>query len=129
MRVLAYVLLRLTFRRTALAVIASVVLLALVQTTNVLTSAAPTWIAALYQVVVVTAVMIMVVRYGLLVSSVVTLVDDMLETIPLTLSLVALDGDHVEPDDGAGHRPRLFRLLRRARRAASLRDFADKVKT
>ena len=85
--VLAYVLLRLAFRRTAFAVIASVVLLALVQTTNVLTSAAPTWIAALYQVVVVTAVVTMVVRYGLLVSVIVTVVDGVLETIPLTLSL------------------------------------------
>jgi hypothetical protein len=85
--VLAYVLLRLAFRRTALAVIASVVLLALVQTTNVLTSAAPTWIAALYQMVVVTAVVTMVVRYGLLVSVIVTAVDGVLESIPLTLSL------------------------------------------
>jgi hypothetical protein len=85
--VLAYVLLRLAFRRTALAVIASVVLLALVQTTNVLTSAAPTWIAALYQVIVVTAVVAMVVRYGLLVSVIVTAVDGVLESIPLTLSL------------------------------------------
>jgi len=85
--VLAYVLLRLAFRRTALAVIASVVLLALVQTTNVLTSAAPTWIAALNQMVVVTIVVTMVVRYGLLVSVIATAVDGVLESIPLTLSL------------------------------------------
>src|SRR5439155_20065169 len=85
--VLAYVLLRLAFRRTALAVIASVILLALVQTTNVLTSAAPTWIAALNQAVVTTVVVTMVVRYGLLVSVIATAVDGVLETIPLTLSL------------------------------------------
>jgi eukaryotic-like serine/threonine-protein kinase len=85
--VLAYVLLRLAFRRTALAVIASAVLLGLVQTTNVLTSVAPTWIAALNQVIVVTVVVTMVVRYGLLVSVIVTAVDGVLESIPLTLSL------------------------------------------
>jgi hypothetical protein len=85
--VLAYVLLRLAFRRTALAVIASVVVLGLVQTTNVLTSAAPTWIAALNQMVVVTIVVTMVVRYGLLVSVIATAVDGVLESIPLTLSL------------------------------------------
>src|SRR5262245_19626136 len=54
--VLAYVLLRLAFRRTAFAVAASFVLLAVVQTQDVLSSAAPVWIAALYQFAIVTVV-------------------------------------------------------------------------
>jgi hypothetical protein len=85
--VLAYVLLRLAFRRTAFAIGASVVLLALVQTQNVLSSAAPTWIAVLYQLVVVTVVVMTVVRYGLLVTAIASSVGGVLETIPLTLSL------------------------------------------
>jgi hypothetical protein len=85
--VLAYVLLRLAFRRTALAVAASFVLLALVQSQNVLASAAPTWVAVLYQLVVVTVVVTTVVRYGLLVSAIVSSIGGILQTIPLTLSL------------------------------------------
>jgi hypothetical protein len=85
--VLAYVLLRLAFRRTAFAVAASFVLLALVQTQNVLFSAPPTWIAVLHQLVVVTVVVTTVVRYGLLVTVIVSAVGGVLETIPLTLSL------------------------------------------
>jgi len=85
--VLAYVLMRLAFRRTAFAIAASFVLLALVQTQNVLSSAAPTWIAALYQLIVVTAVVTTVVRYGLLVTAIASSIGGVLQTIPLTLSL------------------------------------------
>jgi len=85
--VLAYVLLRLAFRRTAFAVAASFVLLALVQTQNVLSSTAPTWIAVLFELAIVTAVVTTVVRYGLLVTAIASAVGGVLQTIPLTLSL------------------------------------------
>jgi Protein kinase domain len=85
--VLAYVLLRLALRRTAFAVAASFVLLALVQTQNMLSSAAPTWLEALYQFAIVTVVVTTVVRYGLLVTVVASAVGRVLQTIPLTLSL------------------------------------------
>jgi len=85
--VLGYVLLRLAFRRTSLAVVASVVLLALVQAQNVLSTSGPMWMAALFQLTVVFVVVAMVVRYGLLVAIVASCVGNILESIPLTLSL------------------------------------------
>jgi hypothetical protein len=85
--VLAYVLLRLTLRRTALAIGAAVVLLALFQAQSVLNSAAVWWITALFELVVIGVVTTMVVRYGLLVSAVAASIGNVLENIPVTLSL------------------------------------------
>jgi hypothetical protein len=85
--VLGYVLLRLALRRTSLAVAAALVLLSLVQAQQVLTSAAPIWMAALYQLTFIAIITTVVVRYGLLVSAVAFAVGSVLERIPLTLSL------------------------------------------
>jgi hypothetical protein len=51
--VLGYVLLRLALRRTSVAVAAAFVLLSVVQAPQVLTSAAPMWMSALYQLIFV----------------------------------------------------------------------------
>jgi hypothetical protein len=85
--VLGYVLLRLALRRSSLAVAAALVLLSLVQAQQVLTSAAPIWMAALYQLTFIAIITTVVVRYGLLVSAVAFAVGSVLERIPLTLSL------------------------------------------
>jgi serine/threonine-protein kinase len=85
--VLGYVLLRLALRRTSLAVAAALVLLSLVQAQAVLTSGAPMWMAAIYQLSFIAIITTVVVRYGLLVSAVAFAVGSVLERIPLTLSL------------------------------------------
>jgi len=85
--VLAYVLMRLAFRRTAGAIAASAVLLAIVQSGEVLSSTAPTWIAALHQLIIIAVVVTTVVRYGLLVTAVASSLGNILERVPLTLSL------------------------------------------
>ena len=104
--VLAYVLLRLAFRRTACCRSRASSCWPLFRRTSVLTSGAPTWIAALYQLVVVTAVVIM--RRPLRPAGLSrrSAVDGMLESHSADAVLVALDGDRIQPDDGAGHRPR-----------------------
>ena len=85
--VLSFVLLRLIFRRTPLAIVAWVVVLALLQASQVLMSGTSIWIAAAFQVCVIAMLTIMVVRYGLLVTAVALGVGNLLEDIPLTLSL------------------------------------------
>ena len=85
--VLGFVLLRLIFRRTSLAIAAWVVVLALFQASQVLTSGTSVWIAAAFQACMIVALTIMVVRYGLLVTAVAFAVGNILEDIPLTLSL------------------------------------------
>lgn len=85
--VLGYVLLRLAFRRTSFPVAAAVVLLSLVQANQVLASAAPMWIAALFQLSLIVTITTIVVRYGLLVTAVTLAVGGMLDSIPLTMSL------------------------------------------
>jgi predicted Ser/Thr protein kinase len=84
--VLGYVLLRLAFRRTSFAVAAAVVLLSLVQANEVL-SAEPMWVAALFHMSLIATVTTIVVRYGLLVTAVTLSVGNMLDEIPLTMSL------------------------------------------
>jgi hypothetical protein len=85
--VLAYVLLRLIFRRTALAIAASVALLALVQAGQVLSTSAPRWMEASFQVFIIVTLMTVVVRYGLLVTTVVLAYGRILGAIPLTNAL------------------------------------------
>ena len=85
--VLSFVLLRLIFRRTPLAIVAWVVVLALFQASQVLASGTSMWIAAAFQACMIAALTIMVVRYGLLVTAVAFAVGNILEDIPLTLSL------------------------------------------
>jgi hypothetical protein len=85
--VLGYVLLRLAFRRTSFTVTAAVALMTLVQANAVLTSAAPMWMAALFQLCVIATVTTIIVRYGLLVTAMALSVFGMLDEIPLTMSL------------------------------------------
>jgi hypothetical protein len=85
--VLGYVLLRLALRRVAWAIAAAVVLFALVQAPQVLSSTGPVWMAIAKQAVVIAFVTTMVVRYGLLVSAVAAAVGNILEEIPMTVSL------------------------------------------
>jgi len=85
--VLAYVVLRLALRRTALAVAAVVVLLALFQLQLVVNTTGVWWIVAGLEVMVIAVVTTIVVRYGLLVSAVAAAVGNVLEDVPTTFSL------------------------------------------
>jgi len=85
--VLGFVLLRLVLRRTSLTIAAWVVVLALFQATQVLMSGTSVWIAAAFQASLIAVLTIMVVRYGLLVTAVAFAMSNLLDDIPLTLSL------------------------------------------
>jgi hypothetical protein len=85
--VLGYVLLRLMFRRSAFAIAAFFVVACLVQWRQVLDSAAPFWLAAIYQLVVMTVITAVVARYGLLVTVISAAAGRVLESIPITYSL------------------------------------------
>ena len=69
------------------AIVAWVVILTLFQAPQVLASGTSLWIAAAFQACLIVALTIMVVRYGLLVTAVAFAVGNILEDIPLTLSL------------------------------------------
>jgi hypothetical protein len=127
--VLAYVLMRLAFRRTAFAIAASFVLLALVQTQNVLSSAAPTWIAALYQLIVVIAVVTTVVRFGLLVTAIASSIGGVLQSIPLTLSLSHWTATASNLTMALVIGLACFRFYAARAGQPLLGDFADKVKS
>src|SRR5712691_10460012 len=85
--VLGFVLLRLIFRRTSVAIAAWLLVGALFQASPALSSGTSVWIAAAYQACVIAVVTVIVVRYGLLVTAVAFAVGNFLEDIPLTLSL------------------------------------------
>jgi len=85
--VLGYVLLRLMLRRPALAAASFVIVFGLMQSRQLLTSAAPLWITAIFAAITVIVVTLLVVRYGLLVLAVSVAVGNILESIPLTYSL------------------------------------------
>jgi hypothetical protein len=85
--VLGYVLLRLTLRRTNLAIIAAVILLSIVQLPQVLNDDNVWWISALYQMTIVVAATIIVIRYGLLVTTVALTLVNTVANLPLTDSL------------------------------------------
>ena len=84
---LGYVLLRLALRRTAFAVAGALVLIGIVQAQDVLNSAAPIWMAAIFFGAVTVIMVTVVVRYGLLVTAVAGAVGNVLESVPLTPSL------------------------------------------
>ena len=85
--VLGYVMLRLTLRRPVLANAATVILLGIVQTPQVLQSSGVWWITAAFQVVIVAGVTVLVVRYGLLVTVVAIGIINIIGNMPLMLSL------------------------------------------
>jgi predicted Ser/Thr protein kinase len=85
--VLGYVLLRLTLRRTSLAIIAAVILLSIVQLPQVLNDDTAWWISALYQMTIVVAATTIVIRYGLLVTTVALTLVNTVANLPLTYSL------------------------------------------
>jgi eukaryotic-like serine/threonine-protein kinase len=86
MAALAYVILRLAFRRTVLAVTAAAGLLAIVQTPGVLASD-PWWIDALFQACLVAVLITIVVRFGLLVTIIVDVLGNLLFAFPLSPSI------------------------------------------
>jgi hypothetical protein len=86
--VLGYVLLRLALRRTSFAIAAAVVLLALVQVQQLLsTNGTPWWTTAIYQALLIAMIATMVVRYGLLVTAVASALGNVIFNLPLTYSL------------------------------------------
>src|SRR4051812_38341700 len=85
--VLGYVLLRLTLRRTSLAILAALVLVALVQAPQALSEETARWIAVSYQAIIVVAATTVVVRYGLLVTAVTLVLVNITANLPFTYSL------------------------------------------
>jgi hypothetical protein len=85
--VLGYVVLRLAVRRTSLAIVAAVILLAIVQAPQALTPDSVWWIAAIEQAIIVAAATTMVVRFGLLVTTVALSVVNVTANVPLTFAL------------------------------------------
>jgi hypothetical protein len=85
--VLGYVLLRLALRRTSLTIAAAFVLVAVVQAQQVLNGGAPIWIGAIFQILEMSIILTVVVRYGLLVTAVAAGVSNVLGSVPLTPSL------------------------------------------
>ena len=85
--VLGFVLLRLIFRRTNLAIAAAVVLLGILQAQTVLSSGAAIWIGVLFQACVISVIVTLVSRHGLLVSAVAFSVGNILDGLPLTMAV------------------------------------------
>jgi hypothetical protein len=85
--VLGYVLLRLTLRRTGLAIIAALALLTIVQAPQILTTDTSWGIAAIYQGLVVATATTIVVRYGLLVTAVALALVNITASLPFTYAL------------------------------------------
>jgi hypothetical protein len=85
--VLAYVLLRLAFRRTPLAIAAAVVLLALFQAQQTVATAVALWIALVFEAVLIAVVITVLVRYGLLVTAVWVAVGNAIGGVPFTYAL------------------------------------------
>jgi hypothetical protein len=82
--VLCFVVLRLIFRRTPLAIAVAALLLGLVQAQDLLTSGTPIWIGAIFLACGMAIIVTLVVRYGLLVTAVALAVADTLDGVPLT---------------------------------------------
>jgi len=85
--ILGYVLLRLILRRTPLAIAALMIVLGFVNAQRVLESGAPVWIAVVYQLLLISTIVFVVVRFGLLVTAVSAAVANILAAIPLTFSM------------------------------------------
>jgi hypothetical protein len=84
---LAFVLMRMIFRRTSWAAVALMLLTAVVQTPQVLFSGTTIWIATAFQIVLVVVLTTVIVRYGLLVTVVTFGLGRLLDDVPLTSSL------------------------------------------
>jgi serine/threonine-protein kinase len=82
--VLGFVMLRLLFRRTWLAIAAAVVVLAVLQLNQVLSAGTVSWVAVSLQAFIVFVVIVLVVRYGLLATAVALFVGNLLDDVPLT---------------------------------------------
>jgi hypothetical protein len=83
---LGYVLLRLALRRTDLAIAATVVLLALAQSPQVLSTVGTWWVKALFQAAIVGVFTTLIVRFGILVTATALTVGNTISGIPLTTS-------------------------------------------
>jgi tRNA A-37 threonylcarbamoyl transferase component Bud32 len=90
--VLGFVLLRLLFRRTWLAIAAAVVVLAVLQLNQVASSGTISWLAVSFQAFVVFVVIVLVVRYGLLTTAVALFVGNLLDDVPLTIHFASWAG-------------------------------------
>jgi len=82
--VLGFVVLRLIFRRMTIAVAVALMLLAIVQSGQVIHSEASPWMAGAFQLCIITTVTFMIVRYGLLTTVVALSVGNVIEDVPLT---------------------------------------------
>ena len=85
--ILGYVLLRLILRRTPLAIAALMIVLGFVNAQRVLESGAPVWIGVIYQLLLISTIVFIVVRFGLLVTAVSAAVANILAATPLTFSM------------------------------------------
>jgi serine/threonine-protein kinase len=85
--ILGYVLLRLILRRTPLAIAALMIVLGFVNAQRVLESGAPVWIGVIYQLLLISTIVFIVVRFGLLVTAVSAAVGNILAATPLTFSM------------------------------------------
>ena len=85
--VLGIVLLRLIFRRMSMAIAAAFALLMLVQAGQVFQSETAWWFAAIFQLWIITAVLFVIVRFGLLATVVALSIGDFAGGIPLTPNL------------------------------------------
>jgi serine/threonine-protein kinase len=85
--VLGIVLLRLIFRRMSIAIAAAFALLMMVQASQVLQSETAWWITGIFQLWIVTAVLFVIVRFGLLATVVTLAIGNFAGDIPLTPNL------------------------------------------
>jgi serine/threonine-protein kinase len=90
--VLGFVLLRLLFRRTSLAIAAAGVVLALLQLNDVVSSGTISWLAVSFQAFIVLVVILLVVRYGLLATAVGLFIGNLLDGVPLTIHFASWAG-------------------------------------
>jgi hypothetical protein len=85
--VLGFVLLRLLLRRTGFAIAGYLIVVALFQASQVITSGTSIWAAALFQLSIIVTLTFMLVRFGLLVTAVAFTISALLEDIPMRLSV------------------------------------------
>jgi len=85
--VLGFVLLRLLLRRTGFAIVGYLIVVALFQASQVITSGTSMWAAALFQLSIIVTLTFMLVRFGLLVTAVAFAISALLEDVPMRLSV------------------------------------------
>ena len=79
--------LRLLLRRTGFAIAGYLIVVALFQASQVITSGTSMWAAALFQLSIIVTLTFMLVRFGLLVTAVAFTISALLEDIPMRLSV------------------------------------------